>query len=188
MGKGGEKVVDSGVKKEVLIDGELYDVTNFKHPGGSVMDFYAGKGIDASQSFHQFHVRSKKVDKYMKSLPHRPADAKMIKDARSLDDKQDQLLKDFDAFTKQLEAEGYFKPSLIHVTYRISEILALYGAGFWLMKNYNGNVAMFVVGIVLAAIAQGRCGWLMHEGGHISLTGELIDGFNTIVCRDKCNL
>jgi hypothetical protein len=47
---------------------------------------------------------------------------------------------------------------------------------------------MFVVGIVLAAIAQGRCGWLMHEGGHISLTGELIDDFNTIVCRDKFNL
>ena len=171
MGKGGEKVV-SGVKKEVLIDGELYDVTDFKHPGGTVLDFYAGKGVDATQSFHQFHIRSKKIDKYMKSLPHRPADAKTLKDARSLDDKQDQLLKDFDAFTKQLEAEGFFKPSMVHTAYRITEIIVLYGAGIWMMKNLGGNVAVFVIGLVLAAIAQGRCGWLMHEGGHISMTGK----------------
>ena len=36
--------VDSGVK-ELLIDGKMYDVTDFvrKHPGGSVLTFYMGQ-------------------------------------------------------------------------------------------------------------------------------------------------
>jgi hypothetical protein len=33
----------------------------------------------------------------------------------------------------------------------------------------NGMITM---GILLMAMGQGRCGWLMHEGGHNSLTGK----------------
>jgi hypothetical protein len=31
-----------------------------QHPGGSVIGFYAGKDIDASQAFNNFHLRSLK--------------------------------------------------------------------------------------------------------------------------------
>lgn len=40
--------------------------------------------------------------------------------------------------------------------------------GFYLI--FNGWVA---AGIFLLGITQGRCGWLMHEGGHHSLTGHI---------------
>ena len=36
---------------------------------------------------------------------------------------------------------------------------------------YRAGYAL--AGVTLLAIAQGRCGWLMHEGGHYSLTGNI---------------
>jgi len=81
MGKGGEKQgsnktssaltggnIDDPV--EVLIDGTYYDIKNMKHPGGSVIHFYAGKDIDATQAFNNFHIRSRKARYYLKSLPN----------------------------------------------------------------------------------------------------------------------
>ncbi len=169
MGKGGDAKGTAATKKEVLIDGVFYDVTNLKHPGGSVIDYFAGQNVDATQPFYQFHVRSKTATKYLKNLPSRTAEADIIKKAHPLQG-QEQLMKDFDEFTRQLEKEGYFKPSLLHVFYRTSEIIVMYGAGLYLLLN--GQVPW---GIVLMALAQGRCGWYMHEGGHYSLTGTLFD-------------
>lgn len=165
MGKGGDKAVPSGEKKEVLIDGRLYDVSDMKHPGGTVIDFYAGKGIDASQAFMNFHVRSKKAKKYLDSLPSRPADQKVVK--ANLLPGQSELLADFEQLTRDLEAEGFFKPNITHIIYRLAEVLALYLVGGYLALN-----GQIIIGLVLMAISQGRCGWLMHEGGHYSLTGE----------------
>ena len=80
MGKGGNKAsLPAGEKLEVLVDDVYYDVTEYskKHPGGSVMGFYAGKDIDATQAFMNFHLRSKKAKSIMKSLPQRKADVKV---------------------------------------------------------------------------------------------------------------
>ena len=88
MGRGGEKAKGPGAtaasdgndsKMEVLVDGVYYDVTDYakKHPGGTVMNFYAGKDIDATQAFANFHLRSKKAKKIMDSLKQRPADPKV---------------------------------------------------------------------------------------------------------------
>jgi cytochrome b involved in lipid metabolism len=74
MGKGGDKVMPKDSAMEVLIDGQLYDISSLKHPGGSIIKFYQSNGVDASQAFHNFHFRSKKAKKYLDSLPHRPAD------------------------------------------------------------------------------------------------------------------
>lgn len=30
-----------------------------------------------------------------------------------------------------------------------------------------------LAGLTMLGLAQGRCGWLMHEGGHLSLTGNI---------------
>jgi acyl-CoA 6-desaturase (Delta-6 desaturase) len=168
MGKGADNSIKETKKqsKEVLIDGVLYDVTNLKHPGGTVIDFYAGKGIDATQAFTQFHIRSSKVKKYMASLPQRPADKQALEQSHPITG-QKELLEDFQKFTKELEAEGFFKPSIPHVIYRIVEILFLYVVGAYMVRNN-----MMVLGIISMAIAQGRCGWLMHEGGHYSMLGE----------------
>jgi len=167
MGKGGEKnEAAPAAKKEVLIEGRMYDVTNMKHPGGSVIDFYAGKDIDATQAFESFHVQSKRAKKYLDSLPSRPADAKKIE--KNLLPGQAELLADFDKLHRELEAEGMFKSSIPHVIYRCSEILLLYLIGGYLILHNN-----IAIGVILMAVAQGRCGWLMHEGGHCSLTGNV---------------
>eukprot|EP01033_Poteriospumella_lacustris_P007596 gene7596-5459_t len=170
MGKGGEKN-EAAVKKEVLIEGRMYDVTNMKHPGGSVIDFYAGKDIDATQAFESFHVQSKKAKKYLDNLPSRPADAKQVE--KNLLPGQAALLADFDKLHREFEAEGLFKPDLGHVIYRFSEIILLYLIGGYLVLHNN-----IALGVVFMAVGQGRCGWLMHEGGHYSLTGNIkIDTF-----------
>lgn len=82
MGKGGEKSVAEKEQREVLIDGYYYNVTNMRHPGGSVINYYAGKGIDATEAFDNFHKRSKKAKKILQSLPSRAADAKALEKER----------------------------------------------------------------------------------------------------------
>ncbi|RYG59192.1 acyl-CoA desaturase, partial [archaeon] len=132
-----------------------------------MIDFYAGKGIDASQAFNNFHIRSSRVTKFMASLPKRTADEKVIKASHPLPG-QDELLKDFDKLSKEFEAEGMFKPSIPHVIFRVLEVIAFYVVGAWMVRNN-----MIILGILSMAMGQGRCGWLMHEGGHYSMTGNI---------------
>lgn len=172
MGKGGESSKtqpgnNATEKKEVLIEGVFYDVTDMKHPGGSIINFYAGKGFDGTQAFNQFHIRSPQVKKYMNSLPHRKAEEKELKQSHPLPG-QEKLLADFEKFTQELEKEGLFDCSIPHTIYRLLEVFFLYAAGIYLLReNY------LVLGIIFMAFGQGRCGWLMHEGGHYSMTGKI---------------
>lgn len=172
MGRGGKKSVQPAgpTENEVLIDGRYYDISSLKHPGGSVIKFYQGNGIDASQAFSNFHIRSKKATNYMKALPSRDADSKIVENDRLPG--QSDLLKDFDKLTEDLKNEGFFDPSPSHVVYRVFEILALHaiGAYFLFASSTWGQRA---IGIALLGLASGRCGWLMHEGGHYSLTGYI---------------
>jgi fatty acid desaturase len=176
MGKGGEKQTTkasaegSAAKElvEVLIDGTYYDVTNMKHPGGSVINFYAGKGIDATQAFDSFHIHSKTASKYLKALPSRKPTKKVVSSA---------LLKDFDILNKDLEKEGYFKPNYFHITYRIAEVLLMHVLGYYMLAS-----GYYYSGAAMLGVASGRCGWLMHEGGHYSLTNNItIDRFLQVV-------
>ncbi len=164
-----------GEKQEVLINGTLYDVTNFRHPGGRVLGFYAGKDIDATQAFDQFHVRSKKVENFMKSLPNRPA-ADPKKTYGKLPGQAD-LVEDFQRLILELKKEGYYEPSPMHVVYRVVEIFAMHALGFYLLLK-GSNYGIQALGLAILGIVSGRCGWLMHEGGHYSLTGYIaIDRF-----------
>ncbi len=67
------------VRKEILFDGYLYDVTDFiqKHPGGSVISYYAQVGEDSTIPIQQFHNRSlTRVKGIMNSLKkRRPSDS-----------------------------------------------------------------------------------------------------------------
>lgn len=150
-------------KHEVLIDGMLYDCSKFKHPGGSIIKFNMGEG-DATLAFLEFHDRSEKAKKMLKSLPSRPAPKGTSDESK----RNEKFTAAYKKLREELVREGWFKPSLLHVAYRIAEVVALYVVGLYLMLN----TSFFLVGVALAAIAQGRCGWLMHEGGHISLTGN----------------
>lgn len=136
------------------------------HPGGSIIDFYAG--TDATEAWKEFHSRSLKAKEWLDKLPyttHTP--------------NREAMVQDFQELRAQLEKEGYFKPQPQHIAYRFAELILMHWVGFYLMTNgwtYLGIefVSQFlsVSGLFIFSIANGRCGWLMHEGGHGSLTGN----------------
>lgn len=80
------------------------------------------------------------------------------------------LTRDFQKLHDELEAEGYFKPSPLHVVYRVSELVVLAALGIFLISLKTP--VLTVLGVISFALFQGRSGWLMHEGGHHSLTGN----------------
>ena len=167
MGKGGDKSdLQKEKVKEVLLNGVYYDISEMKHPGGSVIEFYTNNNIDATQAFENFHFRSLRAKKFLDSLPSRPADAKAIK--KNQLEGQEELLRDFEELQAALVREGYFKPSISHTLYRLTELVLMHLVGGWLILHNQ-----VVLGVILLALGQGRCGWLMHEGGHYSLTGNI---------------
>ena len=106
---------------KLFIDGTVYDVTDFikKHPGGSVIKYYANS--DATAAFNEFHYRSKSAKKILQSLPIVTEKNDTINYP-----KNKELLTDFYILKQKLVNMGYFKPSISHVTYRGLEIALLF--------------------------------------------------------------
>jgi fatty acid desaturase len=166
-----EKVIDSTAQRpsEIYIDGKLYDVANFRHPGGTIIKFYQGSG-DATATVGQFHNRSKKYAKYLASLPSRPAPAEVSKKNCA---GKEELAADFQKLVEKLKADGFFEPHMGAVVYRISELIVMFAIGIYLLLACDSLVLRFA-GLMIIGLAEGRCGWLMHEGGHGSLTGDIM--------------
>jgi len=159
-----KEAIESEYGEEILIHGRWYNIQSFvkKHPGGRIINFYRGK--DATQAYEEFHMRSKKAEKWLKSVKSRPDDGAAKLNAVE----NDALVKDFTALRAELKEEGFFEPQPMHVAYRFAEVLAMHALGFWLLLN-----GWCWTGIAVLGIVEGRCGWLMHEGGHLSLTGNI---------------
>jgi len=153
--------------KFIIINGYSYDIINFKHPGGNVINFMT-QGQDATNAFEEFHYRSKKANIILESLPHTLIDTQIISDNITINTNLDiDILKDFKIFRKSLESRGFFKPSYSHVFYRIFELVLIYAISVYMIP-YN-----IYISIALFGLFGGRCGWLQHEGGHNSLTGNI---------------
>jgi len=91
---------------------------------------------------------------------------------------QQALLNDFRQLTNDLQKEGFFDPAPLHIAYRIAELFVMHVLAFWLI--YQGYA---LPGLTVLGIVCGRCGWLMHEGGHYSLTGHIpTDKMLQVVC------
>lgn len=80
------------------------------------------------------------------------------------------LTRDFQKLKDELVAEGMFEPSIPHVIYRISELIGFLVLGMYLLMT-SQSWPVWTFGLLCFAMYQGRSGWLMHEGGHHSLTG-----------------
>jgi len=160
-------------KKEILYEGYFYDVTEWvkRHPGGRIIEFYTKTGEDSTLAVQQFHQRStKKVMAIMSSLKKRPAQPEELGlDAETLK-RHKALTEDFQKLHKELLDEGLFKPSIPHVIYRIVELILFATVGIYLI-SLNSSPLVTALGIISFGLFQGRSGWLMHEGGHHSLTG-----------------
>jgi fatty acid desaturase len=159
--------------KEILCDGYFYDVTNFvkKHPGGSIIEYYTKNGEDATHAIQQFHQRSiKRVRVMMSSFKKRPAlDSELEMDSEKLK-KNRALTEDFTKLYLELEKEGMFKPSYIQNVLRLVELVAMGALGYFLIQSQFYFVKF--IGILLIALVQGRSGWIQHESGHHSFSGN----------------
>ena len=80
------------------------------------------------------------------------------------------LTTDFTNLYLEMEKEGLFLPSPIYVIGRIAELLFFLTAGVYLM--YSDSWTLYALGMLSFGLFMGRCGWLDHDGAHISLTGK----------------
>ncbi|CAD7948021.1 unnamed protein product [Amoebophrya sp. A120] len=183
-------------KVEIFIDGKIVDATSYakKHPGGRILEFMAG--TDGTDAFAQFHHRSEKAAKILAKLPQRdPVDEAEKRAFVNVGNQA--LLADVRALEAELDAEGYFKPSPRHAAYRVAEIVVMHLVGLVFLfaagkseeigqDNFSRTATalstvattafstfFLFLGLVTLGVAQGRCGWLQHEGGHYSLTGYM---------------
>jgi fatty acid desaturase len=159
-------------KAEFLIKDRVVNVTKFQnhHPGGSVIKYYIES--EATDAFNAFHTRSDRAHKILTALTSRKATPEDY--GRFRIKGKEKLTEDFEEFRQQLKAEGFYDPDYYHIMYRIFEIAFMLFIGGYLCINY-WETSRFTValGIIVLGIGQGRCGWLMHEGGHHSLTGNI---------------
>jgi len=146
--------------QNIIIGEYSYDITDFKHPGGNIIKYMEGQ--DATNVFEEFHFRSKKAKHILQSLPRTK-----IEHSKDEPTTEQKMLEDFARFRKSLEDRGFFTPSYSHITYRILELFAIYLFAIYTMQ-YS-----IAASIVLLGLFSGRCGWVQHEGGHNSLTGNI---------------
>jgi fatty acid desaturase 2 (delta-6 desaturase) len=151
----------------IKIDGVTYDITNFKHPGGNIIN-YAKNSTDATDVFHEFHHRSTKAGKVLRSLPvYHDGDEhdESLERSHLLTERQQEMTTDFREMRANLVTQGCFEPDYIHVYFRMLELVFYFGLGTW-FASYN------IYASILSFIAfKTRCGWVQHECGHLSFTG-----------------
>ena len=152
------------LRDAITIDGTTYDITDFKHPGGNIIN-YVKNTADATEVFREFHHRSSdRVNKVLQSLPICPESAQSIAPEHVWTDRQNEMTADFREMRAKLVAQGLFEPDYIHVYFRMLELAFYFGMGTWL-ASYN------IYASILSFIAfKTRCGWVQHEGGQLSFT------------------
>lgn len=157
--------MDNQNKRDTItIEGTVYDITEFKHPGGNIIN-YAKNTPDATEIFNEFHYRSTKAKRVLRSLPHYNGNQEKPSENHELTPRQQEMTADFREMRSVLIEQGCFEPDYIHVYFRLLEIAFYFSLGTWL-ASYN------IYASILSFIAfKTRCGWVQHECGHLSFTG-----------------
>lgn len=146
-------------KRTIRIDGITYDITDFDHPGGNIINYASGDN-DATDTFREFHYRSKHARRVLQSLPH--VDDNNV----NISTEYSEIKEDFREMRTTLINNGCFEPDYIHVYFRLMEIAFYFGLGTFL-ASYNTYASLFSF-----ILFKTRCGWVQHEAGHTSLTGN----------------
>jgi acyl-CoA 6-desaturase (Delta-6 desaturase) len=157
----------TNTRKTIYINQKCYDITDFvkRHPGGNVLLYYEGQ--DATMVYKEMHRRSKKSDAFLNSLPVLDNPPVLVqKESNS------NMQVDFEQWRTSLEERGFFKPNLQHVGYRLLELCGIYILATWFMGHHNSISTC--IGVLLYGLFGGRCGWVQHEAGHRSFTGDIL--------------
>lgn len=152
MGKGGKK----GEKPEWLkVRGKFYDVSNFKHPGGNIVEMFYG--MDATTGFESFHGHSAKAQNFLKALPELK---EAPKDILKQTDGHVEAMSEMIAIWRK---EGLFEPCMGQaLAYGLTVVAAII-ASVILAPSYP------ILAGLLVGTAWAHCGFLQHMGGHYEL-------------------
>ena len=137
----------------LTIEGVKYDITSFQkhHPGGNVISFY--KGLDATDVFHTFHVKSQRARNMLKSL-------KVIEVDKT------SAQSDFQHIVEGWKKKGYYDSN--------HDDFILWG-GIVSAITYTGLVVQGagypVMGGIITGIGWAHCGFVQHHAGHLGFTG-----------------
>lgn len=163
--------VTESTPKFIRINGNVYDVTNFKHPGGNIINLVGNE--DSTDRFNEYHFRSKNARSVLQSLPHVTDEEHNIRNAEQEDyelppvltTREQEMTNDFREMRTKLINNGCFDADYMHAYFRLMELMFYFGLGTFL-ASYNIYASMFAF-----IVFQTRSGWLQHEAGHNSLTG-----------------
>lgn len=159
MGKGAGKGGDSGAKAEkpkwIKVHGKFYDVSEFKHPGGNIVELFYG--MDGTTGFESFHGHNKKADAYLKAIPQ------LKEPPKSVPAQSEGHVEAMSAMIAKWKKEGLFEPRpFVSSAYGLAVVLAIVAA-----------VTLAPQAPVLAGLLVGtawaHCGFLQHMGGHREL-------------------
>eukprot|EP01091_Cochliopodium_minus_P008411 TRINITY_DN1905_c0_g1_i1.p1 TRINITY_DN1905_c0_g1~~TRINITY_DN1905_c0_g1_i1.p1 ORF type:complete len:416 (-),score=100.55 TRINITY_DN1905_c0_g1_i1:49-1296(-) len=152
-------------KIHILIDGNVYDVTDFKkkHPGGKVIEFY--NNLDATDAFNELHQNSLTAKKWLKSIPHVPLAKSEIK---IKDDSDDPEVRDYRKLREDLIKEGLFSPNYGMQIFRVIELIVCHIIALFITIKIN-----VVIGGIFYGFTLGRNGFLMHDMGHRAFFGNM---------------
>jgi fatty acid desaturase len=151
-------------RNTITIEGTTYDITDFNHPGGTIID-YAKNAGDVTEMFREFHCRSPIARNVLRSLPVCDGDGSGGT-GTVLTRREQDMTADFREMRTNLVNQGCFEPDYIHVYFRMLELAFYFGMGAWLASyNMYASLLSFIV-------FKTRCGWVQHECGHVSFTGN----------------
>lgn len=90
------------------------------------------------------------------------------------------LTEDFTKLYLELKDEGLFEPSYLHILLRIVDVFVLGIVGYSLL--WSRFYSIKIIGMILLGLSLGRCGWIQHECGHNSISGNpKIDRFLHVI-------
>lgn len=155
---------------QILIDNRLYDLTDFRHPGGTIIKtrlFTEENQKDASFHFRQFHRHAEsRARSLLRSFPSRPH-------TLSLSPEKQAIQQDFNKLYASYIERGFFNPSPLHMAYRFLQAFSMYFLGMLLIcKSLAALSLQFALGMLLMCLAVLQFGWLEHECGHYSMVAS----------------
>eukprot|EP00164_Ancoracysta_twista_P003154 GFYU01004206.1.p1 GENE.GFYU01004206.1~~GFYU01004206.1.p1 ORF type:complete len:451 (-),score=140.41 GFYU01004206.1:245-1597(-) len=144
----------------IFIHGKCYDVTKWvaDHPGGDILLKYHLK--DATDAFTAFHAKD--TWRMLTAYEIKSSDARFDTYKSQMPNTEDStLLKNFRAFRKELEGEGWFKPSPNFYTFKLAQMVGLLAAAVYFVQT-----DYYLVGSILLGLFWQQMGWVGHEVAH----------------------
>lgn len=157
MGKGGNSKAPAKVEKPqwTKIHGKYYDMSEFQHPGGNIVEMFYG--LDGTSGFESFHGHSAKATKLLKATPV------LEKPPSEVAAQAEGHVEAMSAMLAKWKREGLFEPRPVASgLYGLGVVVAI-AASLWLAP-YAPVLAGLLVGSAWA-----HCGFLQHMGGHREL-------------------